>query len=416
MNKEIIQSNYKIPRSKVFNQISLLWAVVLSLCILCLSLANSPVKADDVTIKLFFIKQNKEQLPKLSNLHLLPDDDGVWGGDQGIKDSNTAGQFTGQHFTLESDVLKSNQDARVSFTQAFDKGIRQFVMDVSAEVLLAVADSDKGKQAWFYNVGAPDDHLRVKECRANIIHIVPSYAMQTDALAQYLISKKWNKWFLVVGRRPSDINFAAAMRKSAKKFGGKIVLEKKWEYGPDMRRTAASTVPVFTQGTEYDVLVVADVLGEFGEYLMYRTWEPRPVVGTQGLMPKSWHRSHEQWGSAQIQGRFFDNYKYYMSEKDYNVWMAIRSVSTAATRVATGDNLTIVQFLRGTKFALAAYKGQKLTFRPWNMQLRQPILLVSPTSLVSVSPQKQFLHERSMLDTLGYDKQETACKNMLGGK
>ncbi len=43
-------------------------------------------------------------------------------------------------------------------------------------------------------------------------------------------------------------------------------------------------------------------------------------------------------------------------------------------------------------------------------QLRQPVLLVTPTALVSVSPQQGYLHQRSLLDTLGYDEPESKCR------
>ncbi|NNF76588.1 MAG: branched-chain amino acid ABC transporter substrate-binding protein, partial [Rhizobiales bacterium] len=61
-------------------------------------------------------------------------------------------------------------------------------------------------------------------------------------------------------------------------------------------------------------------------------------------------------------------------------------------------------------FELAGFKGLPLTFRKWNWQLRQPILLIQPQALVSVSPQEGFLHEVSVLDTLGEDRRETGCK------
>ena len=67
------------------------------------------------------------------------------------------------------------------------------------------------------------------------------------------------------------------------------------------------------------------------------------------------------------------------------------------------------EYLLSKKFKLAGFKGVALTFRDWNGQLRQPILVVGPRMLVTVSPQKGFLHERSELDTLGYDKPESGC-------
>ena len=362
------------------------------------------------TVKMAYVKHAAEVPPKLSNLELPPEDDGVRGGKQGIKDNNTTGQFLGHRYALDNFILAPDDDVQKAFEKEFSKGTRHFILDVGAADLLAAADSEQGKQSWFYNVGAGDDRLRTTDCRRNVLHVAPSHSMRADALAQYLIAKKWNRWLLVVGRRDDDVNFAAAVRRAAKKFGGKIVAEKPWEYGPDMRRTAASIVPLFTQDVDYDVLIVADVIGEFGEYLIYRTWTPRLVAGTQGLTPVAWHRSHEQWGAAQIQSRFFRNFGHKMSEKDYATWSAVRIIGEAVTRTNSADGERIASYVRGKRFEFAGYKGQKMSFRPWNLQLRQPILLTSPKSLVSVSPQRQFLHERSTLDTLGYDKQETSCQ------
>ena len=67
-------------------------------------------------------------------------------------------------------------------------------------------------------------------------------------------------------------------------------------------------------------------------------------------------------------------------------------------------------YMRGTDFALAAFKGQKLTLRDWNLQLRQPILLSDGRNIVSVSPQEGFMHQFSELDTLGFDRPETKCR------
>ena len=278
-----------------------------------------------------------------------------------------------------------------------------------ADRLIAIADKAKALDVLLFNVGARDDRLRGEACRANVMHIAPSRSMLADGLAQYLIWKRWPRWFLVTGRRDGDKLYAQAVRRAAKKFGGKIVEEKNWDYGPDARRTAQAEVPKLTQGADYDVMIVADEIGEFGEYLAYRTWSPRPVVGTQGLVPTSWHRTHEQWGAAQLQKRFFKTYKRRMTALDYNVWAPIRSIGEGATRTNSAEFAKIRDYIRGGDFALAGFKGQKLTFRPWNWQLRQPILLAAPRAMVSVSPQKGFLHQHTPLDTLGADKPEAKC-------
>src|SRR6202040_2835367 len=71
----------------------------------------------------------------------------------------------------------------------------------------------------------------------------------------------------------------------------------------------------------------------------------------------------------------------------------------------------ISAFLRGDQFELAGYKGARLSFRSWDGQLRQPILLADARSLVSVSPPPgRFLHQFSELDPLGIDRPESKCR------
>lgn len=366
--------------------------------------------ADEMEIRIGYISQVVDLPPNLSNLEVPPEDEGFAGGRISIRDNNTTGRFMKQKFVLEEKNVGIDGDVVAAFKELSDSGIRLFVLNVAADALLKLADSPKGRQALFLNAGATDDRLRRADCRANVMHVVPSRAMYTDALAQFLVRKRWRNWFLVVGDRPRDALFAQAIENSAKKFGGKIVAKRSWDFGADARRTAQAEVPAFTQGVDYDVLVVADEVGVFGEYLMYRTWDSRVVAGTQGLKPSTWHKTHEQWGSAQLQSRFVKQFKRRMTALDYQVWAPVRAIGEAATRTRSNDFDKIAAYLRSADFELAGFKGLPLTFRDWNGQLRQPVLLIQPAALVSVSPQQGFLHKRSILDTLGADKGESGCK------
>jgi ABC transporter substrate binding protein (PQQ-dependent alcohol dehydrogenase system) len=164
------------------------------------------------------------------------------------------------------------------------------------------------------------------------------------------------------------------------------------------------------RASNYDVLIVADESEVFGEYVPYRTWDPRPVVGTQGLVPTAWDRVNEQWGATQIQRRFIAQAKRPMLERDYAAWLAMRAIGEAATRTNSTDPAVLKRYLLSENFKLAGFKGVPLSFRPWDQQMRQPILLASARTLVSVSPQEGFLHPVSPLDTLGYDKPESHCR------
>jgi ABC transporter substrate binding protein (PQQ-dependent alcohol dehydrogenase system) len=242
--------------------------------------------------------------------------------------------------------------------------------------------------------------------------------MLTDALAQYLVWKRWDEWFLIEGSHPEDKALADAYRRAAVKFGATIVEERVFEDTGGARRTDSGTVqiqeqmPVFTQrAAEHDVVVAADRAAVFAAHLPYHTWEPRPVTGSAGLIPHSWHSAHEAWGATQWQTRFEKLAGRPARDEDYQVWMALRALGEAGTRTKGGDFATIRDFIETDKFDLAAFKGQKLTFRPWDGQLRQPVLLTSDNVVVSVSPQAEFLHQVSQLDTLGIDRPETQCTN-----
>ena len=170
-------------------------------------------------------------------------------------------------------------------------------------------------------------------------------------------------------------------------------------------------IPTFTQNAPaHDVLVVADEGNLFGDYLPYRTWDPRPVAGTAGLIAETWHPAIELWGGTQFQNRFKRLADRTMRPLDYNAWLAARIVGEAASRTKSGKFADLVAYIKGPNFDVAGFKGVGLSLRNWNGQIRQPILVTTPKLLVSVSPQQGFLHQSSELDTLGVDKPETKCR------
>jgi len=344
------------------------------------------------------------------------DNNGVAGALLAIEDNNTTGKFLNQHFTLNEVRLKNGDDvAKAASSLAEHNGF--IVADLPADELLRVADTLRDRGTVLFDAGAIDDRLREQDCRANVIHVAPTRSMLADALAQYLVWKQWKRWLLVVGSHDNDKLYADAFRRAATRFGAKIVQERTFEDTGGARRTDSGVtliqrqMPVFTQqAPAYDVLVAADESEVFAPYLPYRTWDPRPVAGSAGLMPTSWDAAHDQWGAVQIQNRFVKLNSRHMTALDMQAWTAVRMVGEAASRTNTGDPKAVFDFLKRPDFSVAAFKGQRLTIRDWNLQLRQPILLSDGRMVVSVSPQEGFLHQVSELDTLGVDRPETKCK------
>jgi len=400
-----------------FATLRCLFTLVVILLSTVAPVAAQTAPADMTTISMAYITQKVKQLRPLSLVDPPTTDDGLLGARIGIVDNNTTGQFTKQSFVLDEAVVPEGGDVVAAFRALLAKGQKFFVADLPAAQLLAIADLPEARDTLIFNTRAKDDALRGEQCRANVLHVVPSYDMLADALAQYLRWKRWYNWLVIVGIDDADKQFAAAIRRAADRFSATIVDERVFDATPGARRTDTGyaeiqkQIPAFTQGVgSYDVLVVADERDAFGEYLQYRTWDARPVVGTHGLVAVTWHPSFEQWASMQMQSRFAKFAGRPMTERDYAAWLAVRSISEATTRINKFDYASINAYIRGPDFNVAGFKGQKLTFRDWDGQLRQPILLAGPRTIVSVSPQEGFLHQFSELDTLGVDRPETTCK------
>lgn len=383
----------------------------------CLSvLVTGARAADPLEIGIGYLRRAGIK-PTLSIVEQPANNDGVAGARLAIEDNNTTGKFLNQRFTLEEFRLKDGDDVTTAATALADRNMAFIIADLPADSLLKAADAIRDRGTVLFNAGAIDDRLREEDCRTNLIHVAPTRSMLADALAQYLVWKQWKRWMMVVGSHDEDRLFAEALRRAATRFGAKIVQERVFEDTGGARRTDSGVtliqrqIPIFTQqAPAYDILVAADESEVFAPYLPYRTWDPRPVAGSAGLVPKSWDAAQDQWGAVQMQNRFFKLNSRRMTALDMQAWIAVRMIGEAVSRVNSSDRKTVLDFLKGPDFSIAAFKGQRLTLRAWNLQLRQPILLVDGRMVVSVSPQEGFLHQVSELDTLGVDQPETRCR------
>lgn len=411
---KLLLNNTRLNNTRADTHISVNAMLKVSLLLLLgciLFSANSAAQELDVPV--VYISRDIEPLLPLSLIDKRVEKDGFAGAQLGLADNQTTGSFLGHTYRLVEILVPEDADLLATVKQSEEPEPSIVVANLQTDDLLTLADALP--QALILNTGANDDRVRHEDCRANVLHLPPSRSMLTDALAQYLAWKRWDKVVLVTGRHPEDALYAQALERAIKRFGLKVVDRKDWTTIPGARRTdsghhsAQQEIPSFTQFKEHDVMLVADEKDEFGEYLSYRSRTPRPVAGTQGLMPTAWHRSHEQWGATQIQRRFEKIADRIMTKRDYSSWLAMRTLGEAITNSNSADPKVLTEFILSDKFKLAGFKGKALTFRTYNGQLRQPVLVVSPRMLITVSPQQGFLHQLTELDTLGIDEPESPC-------
>ena len=328
---------------------------------------------------------------------------------EGVEVALDEGQFELQAADAAVALTKQSADsleaARAAAQAAEKAGAAVLLTDLPAEWTLAVVDAVKLP---VINIGDASDRLREQDCRARLLHTMPSERMRADALAQTLVSRKWMKVLLLVGPGAQDQSRAVTVQASLKRYGLQVVATRPFKLSADPRERDLANPLLLTAGSAYDAVWVVDSDGEFARALPYRTVLPRPVVGDAGLVALAWHAQFERYGAPQVSRRFAKATGRPMTASDWSAWLAGKALVAAAVAAPKGPAATWAQAL--AKTPLDGSKGVSLTFRPWDGQLRQPVLLSDGQGVVSQAPVEGVLHPSNALDTLGVDAGEQKCK------
>jgi ABC transporter substrate binding protein (PQQ-dependent alcohol dehydrogenase system) len=325
-----------------------------------------------------------------------------------IKEAKFELDAAGASVVVDQLAAASLDAARAAAIKAEKAGAAVLIVDLPADWLLAVTDAVKLP---VFNVGDASDRLREKDCRPRLYHLLPSERMRADAVAQTLLSRKWSQVLLLAGTGPGDAERVAVATAAIKRYGLKLVASKPWKLSADPRERDLANTLLLTGAASvgsYDVVWVVDSDGEFARGLPYRTGLPRPVVGDAGMVALAWHASFERYGAPQVSRRFARDAKRPMTAQDWSAWLAGKALTAAATAQPKGPIAAFQQALLGSE--LDGSKGTPMTFRPWDGQLRQPLLLTDGQGVLSQAPVDGVMHPHDALDTLGADAPEKLCK------
>lgn len=323
-------------------------------------------------------------------------------------------RFVGQAIGVSFDIVRARGADAPALLAELDKlhaeGVRHFLVDAPGKVVAELAAATRGRELLLFNVSAPDDTLRQAQCQAHLYHTIPNHGMQTDALAQFLVAKKWRNVLLLQGPRDEDKLIGAAFENSARRFGLKIVDRKDFVLSNDPRQRELGNVGLLTAGGDYDVVFVADSDGEFARSVPYDTVRPRPVVGAEGLVAEAWHWAWPRHGAPQLTSRFEKQAKRHMGSADWAAWVAVKAVVEAVVRTGNAPFDKLVAYLGGEEITIDGFKGNRLYFRDWDRQLRQPLLIATHNAVIERAPLQGFLHQTNNMDTLGFDRRDSRCK------
>lgn len=325
-----------------------------------------------------------------------------------LKESRLELDSAGASLTIDAVPVRDAASARAAAQKAEKAGAVALLADLPADQLLAVADAVKLP---VLNLSAAEDRLRQQDCRPRLLHLAPSERQRADALAQTLVSRRWSQVLLLTGRSPLDAARSAVAQAAIKRYGLKLVASKPFKLSGDPReRDLANPLLLTNPATAgaHDVVWVVDSDGEFARSLPYRTAAPRPVVGDAGLVALAWHPQYERFGAPQVSRRFFKSAARPMTAHDWQAWLGAKALAAAVVAAPKGPAAAVQKALLEAE--LDGSKGVPMSFRPWDGQLRQPLLLTDGQGVISTAPVDGVLHPKNTLDTLGADAGEKLCK------
>lgn len=386
---------------------------LLGLAALVLSSALSVAHAADTPFRIGYLEWSEDPRYRSERVKaeypLLPWGRPLAAAEQAIRET----AFSGSALKLRFELLKreaADANAMVDMVKAMvTAGVRYVIVDADGAVMAELAKRVAGLPVTLFNIAAQDDALRGPACSARMLHVIPNHAMLTDALAQYLVLRRWSNVLVLQGPNPADAAFAAAWARSAKRLGLKTVDTRPFKLGLDPRERELNNLQLLTGSKDYDAVFIADADGEFARNAPYQTAKPRVVIGASGLVADAWHWSWERDGARQLNNRLLKAAGRHVTSYDWAAWMAVKSIVEAVVRAGTPDYAKSDAYLRGPDIVIDGFKGFRQGYRPWDGQLRQPILLNTGNWAIAVAPIEGFLDPVNNLDTLGFDARETAC-------
>ena len=384
--------------------------IILFSCVFFFNFANSK-EVEVINIVYIEIEDDKRYDPDVAyaRIQLKPTGRPYAGAMVAYKESERLFDILGKKIEIKRIKVKNVDDILSRIEKLSENGVNFFLVDAEKNFFEKVKSLSSQNIAIF-NITEQDNKLRSVNCDKRVFHVIPSYSMLSDSIAQYLVFKNWGKILVLQGPYEKDIAISNSFQNSAKKYGLQIVEVKDFILSNDPRKREENNLALLTTGKKYDAIYLADSDGEFGRYLPYNTKLPRLVVGSTGLTPETWHWSFERHGAPQLNSRFAEiESSRRMSNYDWAAWAAINIIFKSSMKSKSSDFNEILKFFTSDKFGLDGFKGPRLSFRSWNNQLRQPILLSTHNALIKKTPIQGFLHEKNNLDTLGIDETETKC-------
>jgi len=351
--------------------------------------------------------------------------------------NHIAGAF-GKVVRLLTEVATSADDAEKKATKLVRQGGAKAIVGGGNDPFSQAIQAATAREGIIYlNTMSRSEALRGARCHRLTFHVEASLAMYADAIGQWLVrGAKKTRWGFLTPETEAGAEIERMAERALKRQGGSTVarqmvpassrdyrasLAALAKAGPDVlviNLDGSSLLTALAQVNELGLQIeVAGVVMEASEF-----WQAEPAKLT-GVWPALWFHGFSRYSGRELNKRLAEALGQPAESRAWANFTAVKAVWEAVLRGGRTDTAGLVSFFAKGR-GMDAHKGQPLTFRPWDHQLRQPLMVLRcrvPAAGATRWDIFELLGEvplrgtpgksqEEILDTLGLSEAESACR------
>lgn len=358
-----------------------------------------------------------------------------------VEEANYIAAAFGKVVRLVPEVAISPDDAEKKATKLIRQGQAGAILGGGDDAMtLAIQKVSARERIIYLNTMSRSEALRGTQCHRLTFHVEASLAMYADAIGQWLIRKaKKTRWGFLTPDSKGGAEMERLTKRALRRYKGttiarKVVPARTQDYraalsalakgGPDvimLNLAGPSLLTALAQIADLDLKV--EVAGPGMEAVEF--WQADPAKLT-GVWPALWFHAFRKYSGRELNKRMNKAFGRPAESHAWASYMATKAVWEGVLKGGRADTASLVSFFEKGR-GVDAHKGVALSFRPWDHQLRQPLLVLRSTvpakdasrwdifKLVGEVPLRGTPGESraAILDTLGLSKAESMCH--LGG-
>ena len=348
-----------------------------------------------------------------------------------------AGAF-GKVVRLVTEVATSADDAEKKATKLVRQGGAKAIVGGGNDPFSQAIQAATAREGIIYlNTMSRSEALRGARCHRLTFHVEASLAMYADAIGLWLVrGAKKTRWGFLTPETEAGAEIERMAERALKRQGGSTVarqmvpassrdyrasLAALAKAGPDVlviNLDGSSLLTALAQVNELGLQIeVAGVVMEASEF-----WQAEPAKLT-GVWPALWFHGFSRYSGRELNKRLAEALGQPAESRAWANFTAVKAVWEAVLRGGRTDTAGLVSFFEKGR-GMDAHKGQPLTFRPWDHQLRQPLMVLRcrvPAAGATRWDIFELLGEvplrgtpgksqEEILDTLGLSEAESTCR------